>query len=90
MTGEVAIRVRDLLRDIAMEHDHLGQGRARPCSRVCGASADAVGEPDHAVAEGDQLAGAVAGIPPLSGVRDDRREKLQSSPFPMTGITTTN
>jgi putative transposase len=37
ITGPVAIRARDLIRQIAMEHDlqiRLGQGRQRPRSRL--------------------------------------------------------
>ncbi len=65
LRADVALRVRDLVRQIAMEHEleiYLWQGRTRPRSRVPELPTDTEGEPDHAVAQGDELADVAAGV----------------------------
>jgi hypothetical protein len=69
LTGEVAVRVRDLLRPIAAEHElEIVSGKVArdPVTPVFVVSAEPAGEPDHARAEGNQLAGAVAGVSSLA------------------------
>ncbi len=65
LTGEVALRVRDLLRQIAAEHElEIVSGKvARDHVHLAALLSNQPGrEPDRAVAERNQLAGPTAGI----------------------------
>jgi transposase IS200 family protein len=66
LTGPVAVRVRDLLRQIATENDlHIifGQGGDRPRAHVPELSGAPEHQPDRAVAQGHKLARPVPGVP---------------------------
>ena len=65
LEGEVAIRVRDLLRQIAMEHElhnSIGEGIKRPYSRVDFVSTAPKDKSDCAMVKGDKFADIAPGI----------------------------
>ena len=65
LVGPVAIRVRDLIGQIAMEHELdiiAGQSGTQPRPRICQLPAASRHRYDRAVVAGDQLAGTPSGV----------------------------
>ena len=80
LTGEVAVScARPSAANRRRTRTGDREGRTRPRAPVSVVSAQPAGESDHATAEGNQLAGAIAGVSPLA-------QEILGSAFLVKGI----